>query len=134
MKKLFGLLALAIVAIAFAACGSSNTPEAVAQKYLKAQQKSDWDTYFKLRASDTELSKEDKQMLIAKGDAELKELGGIESFEIKETEMAEDGQSAKVKYDIEYGNGKVKENEVLKLVLVDGKKWKVKPKTKSFKF
>jgi hypothetical protein len=48
--------------------------------------------------------------------------------------MAEDGQSAKVKYDIEYGNGKVKENEVLKLVLVDGKKWKVKPKTKSFKF
>ena len=125
MKKLFGLLALAIVAIAFAACGgNSNTPEGVAEKYMKCYQKGDW----KGMVEQMNVSEEEKgqilQVFEAKGDAALKESGGIKSYKIEESEVAEDGQSAKVKFSVVYGNGK-EDTEKVRLVLVDGK-WKVK--------
>lgn len=125
MKKLFRLMAMAIVAIAFAACGSSNTPEAVAKKYVKAYQDSDWKTM----AAVTDLSEEDQaqfaQLCEAKGDAMKQETGGIKDFAIKDVQIAEDGQSAKVIYDLEYGNGRKDENGKINMIQVDGK-WKVK--------
>jgi hypothetical protein len=125
MKKLFRLMAIAIVAVAFAACGSSNTPETVAKKYMKSYQNSDWKTM----ASVMDLNEQDQaefvQLCEAKGDAMAKETGGVKSYEIKEVKIADDGNSAKVIYDLEYGNGRKDENGKINLVLIDGK-WKVK--------
>ena len=126
MKKLFGLMAIAIVAFAFSACGSKNdTPEAAVDGYLKCMQKMDFDglkdvVYF-------ESEQEQEQMIQAfkekAKDEEFRKYMQIDSYEIGEVDMAEDGQSAKVKYEV-VQNGK-KDSGKQKVILKDGK-WYVK--------
>ncbi len=54
MKKLFSLVIAAIVVIAFASCGDkSNTPEAVATKYLNHINKKEFDEAKKIATEET---------------------------------------------------------------------------------
>lgn len=122
MKKLFGLMAIAIVAFAFSACGSKNdSPESVVKAYLGIMQKMDFDAlkdvvYFESEEDQTKLI----QMWKEKAqDEEMREYMKIDSFEVGEVEMAEDGQSAKVHYVI--NKGEEKENGKQKVILKDGK-------------
>ena len=124
MKKMFRLMAMAIVVLAFAACGSNNTPEGAVEKMLKSYQKGDYAAVIDQMHFSKELSKDDKaqlvQMFEEKDAPEVEKKGGIASYEITEAEVAEDGQSARVKYTLHYGNGSEK-NDKQKVLLVDGK-------------
>lgn len=124
MKKMFRLMAMAIVVLAFAACGSNNSPEGAVEKMLKSYQKSDYAAVVDQMHFSKEMSKEDKDQLVqlfaAKDRPEVEKKGGIASFELGEVEVAEDGQSARVKYVINYGDGSQKEDDQ-KVILVDGK-------------
>jgi hypothetical protein len=64
-----------------------------------------------------------KQMFLAmfdeKGSKMIDEKQGIVSYTLVSEEIAEDGKSAKVKYDITYGDGTT-QTQIFELVLVDG--------------
>ena len=121
---MFRLMAMAIVVLAFAACGSNNTPEGAVEKMLKSYQKGDYAAVIDQMHFSKELSKDDKaqlvQMFEEKDAPEVEKKGGIASYDIAEAEVAEDGQSARVKYTLHYGNGSEK-NDKQKVLLVDGK-------------
>ncbi|MBQ7530918.1 MAG: DUF4878 domain-containing protein [Paludibacteraceae bacterium] len=126
MKKFFRMMSVALVALVFAACGSSNTPEAVTKKYLQTMQKGDYaamldQMYFKNGLTD-EQKAELVGMVEEKAKAEVEKKGGIASFEIGAAEIAEDGQTAKVPYTLKYGDESTKEDNE-DLILVDGKWW-----------
>lgn len=118
------LMAVAIVAMAMVACGSSNTPENATKAMLKSFQNGDYKALIEQVHFSKEVSQEDKDQLAALVQAkvapEIKKKDGIKNFEVGEAELAEDGQSAKVSYKIIYGNGS-EEAKTQKLVLVDGK-------------
>jgi hypothetical protein len=124
MKKMFRLMALAIVVMAFAACGNSNSPEGTVEKFLKSYQKGDYAAVVEQMHFTKEMSEQDKAQLVelfaAKDAPEVEKRGGIASYELGEVEMAEDGQSANVKYILHYGDGSQKE-DAQKVILVDGK-------------
>ena len=124
MKKMIRLMAVAIVAMAMVACGSSNTPENATKAMLKSFQNGDYKALIEQVHFSKEVSQEDKDQLAALVQAkvapEIKKKDGIKNFEVGEAELAEDGQSAKVSYKIIYGNGS-EEAKTQKLVLVDGK-------------
>lgn len=124
MKKMIRLMAVAIVAMAMVACGSSNTPENATKAMLKSFQNGDYQALIEQVHFSKEVSQEDKDQLVALVQAkvapEIKKKDGIKNFEVGEAELAEDGQSAKVSYKIIYGNGS-EEAKTQKLVLVDGK-------------
>lgn len=124
MQKIFRLLSIALVAFVFAACGSSNTPEGVTAKYLENMKNGKYEAALKQMHFKTDLTQEQKDQLVAMMEEKVTEQnnkkGGIASFEIKEAQVAEDGQSAKVLYTINYGDGSTKDDNE-KLVLVDGK-------------
>ncbi len=127
MKKIFRLMAIAIVAFAFAACGGNATPEKAAEKFLKTYQKGDYVGMVDQMHFSQEPTKEQKEqfagMIEQKVASEIAKKDGIASFEVKEAEIAEDGQKAKVEYILHFGNG-TESDDTLKLVLVDGK-WMV---------
>ena len=124
MKKLFRLMAVAIVAMAMVACGGNNTPEAATKAMLKSFQKGDYKAMVEQIHFSKEVSQEEKDQLVSmvqgKMAPEVEKKGGIKSFEVGEAEIAEDGQSAKVPYKLIYGDGS-EESKTQKLVLVDGK-------------
>ena len=120
-------MAIAIVALTFAACGGSknSSPEKVANAYMKCYKNLDFDgfrgvVYFE---DEEEL---DKTIAICKEKAKdetFKKMMQIESYEQTEVEMAEDGQSAKVYFKTQK-EGK-ESSEKVRCILVDGK-WYVK--------
>lgn len=125
MKKMFRLMAIAIVSLAFFACGSkSATPEGATGAFLKSYQKGDYAALVDQMHFSQELTKDQKdqfvQMLQEKSAPEIEKKGGIASYEIGEVEMAENGESAKVNYTLTYGDGTSKPDKI-NLVLVDGK-------------
>jgi hypothetical protein len=124
MKKMFRLMVMAIVVLAFAACGNSNKPEGAVEKMLKSYQKGDYAAVVDQVHFSKEMSEEDKaqlvQLLAAKDAPQVQKKGGIASYEIGETVIAEDGQSAVVKYTIHYGDGSQKEDDQ-RVILVDDK-------------
>ena len=124
MKKMIRLMAVAIVAMAMAACGSSNTPENATKAMLKSYQNGDYKALIEQVYFSKDVDQEDKDQLVALVQAkvapEIKKKGGIKDFEVGEAEVAEDGQSAKVPYKLIYGDGS-EEEKTQKLVLVDDK-------------
>ncbi len=123
-KNIIRLLSVAFVAFLFAACSSSSTPEAACKQYLQNVQKGNWAAVVDQLYFSEPQSAEDKEgmvsMLKEKIAPELEKEGGLASFEIGEVEMAEDGQKAKVKYTLHFGDGSEKE-ESQGFILVDGK-------------
>ena len=124
MKKLFRLMAMAIVVMAFAACGKTASPENAADSVLKSYQKGDYVgmiNQYHFRDGITQDQKEQFASLLEEKLApELEKKGGIASYSIDETIMAEDEQSAVVRYTINFGNG-TSSQDTMKIVLIDGK-------------
>ena len=125
MKKVISLLSIALMAIAFVACSSSkNTPEGVVDAYLKAMQQNDTRKALEMFHFSKELTSEEfdeyVQMIDDKVKKQNEKKGGIASWEITETELAEDGESAVVKYTVKYGDGS-EQKDKQKAVKIDGK-------------
>lgn len=125
MKKVFYLLSIALMAMAFVACSSSkNTPEGVVDAYLKAMQKNDsrkaLEMYHFSKPLTDEQFEEYVQMVDDKVKKENDKKGGIVSWEIEAPELAEDAQSAVVRYTVKYGNGS-EDSDKQKVVKIDGK-------------
>ena len=109
MKKVINLLSIALMAIAFVACSSSNTPEGVVDAYLKAMQQNDSRKALEMFHFQKELTAEEfdqyVQMVDEKVSKENEKKGGIASWEIEAPEIAEDAESAVVRYTVKYGDG-----------------------------
>ena len=125
MKKVFYLLSIALMAMAFVACSSSkNTPEGVVDAYLKAMQKNDTRKALEMFHFSKELTPEEfdeyVQMVDDKVKKQNEKKGGIESWEIQAPELAEDAQSAVVRYTVKSGDGS-EDSDKQKVVKIDGK-------------
>ena len=125
MKKVISLLSIALIAIALVACSSKkNTPEGVVDAYLKAMQQNDTRKALEMFHFSKELTSEEfdeyVQMVDDKVKKQNEKKGGIESWEIEPAEMAEDGESAIVRYTVKYGDGS-EDKDKQKVVKIDGK-------------
>lgn len=125
MKKVFYLLSIALIAMAFVACSSSkNTPEGVVDAYLKAMQKNDSRKALEMFHFSKELTPEQfdeyVQMVDDKVKKQNEKKGGIVSWEIEAPELAEDAESAVVRYTVKYGDGS-EDKDKQKVVKIDGK-------------
>lgn len=125
MKKLLFFAVLAVCGLMFVSCGK-ETPGKVQEKALKCIQQKDWDGYLALvkfkDQEDPEKAEKVKngfrQILESKMTDQLEKKEGIKDIKILEETI--DGEQAKVKYSVEYGNGEVVEKDQ-DMVLVDGK-------------
>ncbi len=123
MKKVllgFAVIMLAVVAIS---CSKSGSPKDVVTTYLQAMKSKNYEKAadcFYLEGTKDEIKADRAQLLalIEKGGQSLEEKGGIKSFKINSVE--EEGDTAVVKGEITYGNGDVKEDEIM-TKKVDGK-------------
>ncbi len=132
MKKLFLLASCLFVLVLAASCGGSgaSTPSDEALKCVALIQDGNYEALVEEIQFDQdtpEKVEQAKQMLIAmgkdKGAKQIEAKGGITDYKVVEETIAEDGQTAKVKVDVTYGNGSV-ETEKYNMVNVDGT-WKM---------
>ncbi len=121
MKRLSFILGLMAIVFIMASC-SSNTPKGVAEKSMKCLIDKDYKGYVDLvytkddpKESPDEI-KQQKEMLASllkdKAEKEYKKNKGIASYEIVNEETSENGEKAKVKMKVTYGNGEVKDEEI----------------------
>lgn len=124
MKKLFSIFTILCAVVFMASCSSSSSsPSSVVKKQLEIFKSGDFEkladiVYFK--GGQTEESAQMFTAVGAKMGPEIEKKGGVDSFEITSEEISEDGESAKVKYSVTYGNGSVEE-DTAKTILQDGK-------------
>lgn len=118
MKKIVVMM-LAAAALLFAACAAKG-PEAVAKKAISAIQKGDFEAY----AATYDLSKEDQKMLAAMMEEKIGKKfegnGGIDKYEIVESDIDEDKATVKIHFVFKDGSS---EDESMSFKLVDGD-WK----------
>lgn len=126
MKKILSFLSLVLVALAFVSC-NSNSPEAVVQEYVADLQTGKYEEAIDLFYFKKNLTDADKQQYVSmmkdKWGKEIEKKGGITGVEITNVSVAEDGNSANVKYILKYGDGTSKDQDS-KLLKVDDK-WKM---------
>ncbi len=126
MKKILSFLSLVLVALTFVSC-NSNSPEAVVQEYVADLQTGKYEEAIDLFYFKKNLTDADKQQYVSmmkdKWGKEIEKKGGITGVEITNVSVAEDGNSANVKYILKYGDGTSKDQDS-KLLKVDDK-WKI---------
>ncbi len=126
MKKILSIMTLALVALTFVSC-NSNSPEAVVQEYVADLQTGKYEEAIDLFYFKKNLTDADKQQYVSmmkdKWGKEIEKKGGITGVEITNVSVAEDGNSANVKYILKYGDGTSKDQDS-KLLKVDDK-WKM---------
>jgi predicted secreted protein len=138
MKKTSILLLAAIVSLFFAACGGSpSTPEAVAEKYLKASLNGDYGTMKKLASEDhkKDVEKSEKEWKDMEKDvpAEKKEL--MESMKkmtpkAEAAEIGEDGNTASVKVSLVNSKGEADNFSFRYKLIKENDAWKVNDQSK----
>ena len=108
MKKILSFLSLVLVALTFVSC-NSNSPEAVVQEYVADLQTGKYEEAIDLFYFKKNLTDADKQQYVSmmkdKWGKEIEKKGGITGVEITNVSVAEDGNSANVKYILKYGDG-----------------------------
>lgn len=123
MKKIISMLCTLAVVLAFSSC-SNNSPEGVVKNYYSYVQKGKYEKVIDLIHFKKEISSEEKQQYTAllgdKLSKELEKKDGISSYEVIDTEISEDGETATVHGIVTYGNGNTQDDKT-KLVKVDGK-------------
>lgn len=126
MKKILSIMTLVLVALTFVSC-NSNSPEAVVQEYVADLQTGKYEEAIDLFYFKKNLTDADKQQYVSmmkdKWGKEIEKKGGITGVEITNVSVAEDGNSANVKYILKYGDGTSKDQDS-KLLKVDDK-WKM---------
>jgi hypothetical protein len=128
MKKLLFAIVCLIASFTFASCGGS-TPADEAAKCIELLKNKDYEGFVEtiaLKGETTEEIDQQKQfylgMLQSKAAKTFDKKGGIDSYTLVSEEIAEDGNSAKVEYEITYGDGS-KDSTKFNMVKVDGD-WK----------
>jgi len=124
MKKIILGFSVIVIALLMVACSGSNSPKAVATKYVTALQKGDKEAAadcFCYTGTDEEKAEQRSTMLslIDKGLESIQEKGGIKSFSADKVE--ENGDKAVVFGTVTYGNGETDVNDEIPTVKVDGK-------------
>ncbi len=129
MKKLFLTLACVFALLATTACGGgASTPKDAAAECIELLKDKDYEGFVEtIKMNDNVSAEEAKQakemyvsMLKEKGAAQFEAKQGIASYTLVSEEIAEDGMTAKVKYDITYGDGST-DSQTFNMVNVDGK-------------
>lgn len=128
MKKFFFSLVCAVALLATTACGGPATPAETAADYIEMMKNKDYEGFVEtIKMNDDVTPEEAKQakemyvsMLKEKGDAQFEAKQGIASYTLVSEEVAEDGTTAKVVYEITYGDGST-DKQTFNLVNVDGK-------------
>ena len=128
MKKLVYFSLMAAIAVLFmVSCSSTDTPSGAMKSYLSAVKSGDYEKFVeginfsKVKPEKLAETREGfTAMMKEKAAEELDKKGGLKDFEILSEEIAEDGNSAVVKYKQIYGTGEEEEG-AQKLVKVDGK-------------
>lgn len=129
MKRIFTILSVLVALIGVVSCSSSSlsSPTDVVEEYIKSLKNDDYGSaidLFYFSAVDSKTIEENKEKMVAIFDRfvkpEFDKNGGIDSYEIKEETIDEDGLTATVAFDYVYGNGEV-EPVTSKLKKIDGK-------------
>ena len=129
MKKLFLSLVCMFALLATTSCGEkASTPADAATECLELVKAQNYEAFVEtIKMSDKVTAEEieqTKQMYVAlfkeKAEKEITKKGGIASYTLVKEEIAEDGQTAKVEFDVTYGNGTTKKQK-FDMILVDGK-------------
>ena len=133
MKKLSMILGVILMALIMVSC-NSNTPTKVAEKSVACLQKGDYEGYVDLiyakkeEMKDKEKFENEKKMLVAmlkdKASKKFEKNDGIKSYEALSEEISEDGNTAKVKMKIVWGNDQ-EDTDDIKLRKDDDGNWKI---------
>lgn len=122
--KVLTVLTIIISAITFTACSGGSSPSDVVKKYHNLVKAKDYKAATALfvkkggeKMSEDEEKKVEGILEMAAKDLEKKD--GLKSITIDEETISEDGTTAKVKFTMEYGNGKIKKDDG-KLMKIDG--------------
>ena len=123
MKKVLLGFAVIMLAVFAVSCSKTSSPKDVVTTYLQAMKSKNYEKaadcfYFEGSNDEVRAAKAQLVALIEKGGKSLETKGGISSFKINSVE--EDGDHAVVNGEITYGNGEVKEDEIM-TKKVDGK-------------
>lgn len=130
MKKLFFALVCMFAVMAVTSCGgSSATPAGAAADCIELIKAQDYEGFVEtIHFGDAtpEEIEQAKAMYVSlfkdKGSKQIEKKGGIASYTLISEEIAEDGQTAKVKYELTYGDGST-ETQKFDMTFVDGE-WK----------
>jgi len=133
MRKIVNIAAACLCMLVLMACGSDlSTPEATVTKAIKCLMEKDYQGYVELIQfkNQGELTKEQleakKTQVIAvlqdKGTRQIDAKGGIKSFTLEEP--AYDGDKAKVKAVVTYGNDETKDQN-FDVVKTENGEWKL---------
>ncbi len=136
MKKMLMAAMLVAMGWVMTSCGGSaaSTPEDVVKESFTCLENKDYAGYLDLidfkekdGKSPEEIRKQMLPLMEAKAEEGIEKKGGIKSWEILETTIAEDGKTAKVKTKIVYGNDK-DDKSTVKLVKKDDGTWMIDSK------
>lgn len=132
-KTILGIFAIVVMVLATWSCGggASSTPSGVAEEAIKCLQEKDYEGYSKLiylKEKEGQTIEDQQKAIVAliadKMNKTLDKKEGIKSYEIISEEIAEDGNSAKVKTKITYGNGDT-DDQKMKFIKTDDGKWMI---------
>lgn len=111
-KTMFGMIAMLAIMFAFMGCGSANTPTSVAEASLKCIQNGDTKGYVDLiymtdneRGTVAEQKEQLEALLSGKMTKTIEMKQGLKSWEFISEEISEDGNKAKVKAKVFWGDG-----------------------------
>ena len=128
-KMMFALIAVVAMVTMWSCGGVHSSPTSVVEAAFKCNQDKDYEgyvdlIYIKERYDKTvEKQKQDiLALLTEKGDKTIDKKNGVQSWEILSEEMAENGNTAKVKAKIIYGDGS-SEDQTFKTFKTEDGKW-----------
>ncbi len=132
MKKIFIAMVCMVALLATTSCGggSASTPAGAAAEGIELIKAKDYEGFvetIKMPENATaEEIEQTKQLYVSlfkdKGAKQMEKKGGIQSYTLVSEEIAEDGQTAVVKYEVTYGDGST-DKQKFDMVL-DGSEWK----------
>lgn len=129
MKKIFIAMFCMIAFLATTSCGGGNasTPSRAAEECIELLKARDYEGFVEtIKVSGDATPEEVEQvrtmyvsLLKDKGEKQMEKKNGIASYKLISEEIAEDGQSAKLKYEITYGDGST-DTQKFDMINVDG--------------
>lgn len=130
MKKMLYVFVAVVAMVTMWSCsGANSNPTSVAEAAIKCVKNKDYESYVDLiyikerKGTSVEKQKQELHALLAeKGDKTIDKKQGIQSWEILGEEIAEDGNTAKVKVKIIYGDG-TSDNQTIKTCKTEDGSW-----------
>lgn len=108
-KSAFVFVAIIAIAISLASCGKPTAADITAD-CIEMIKDGDWKGYVNTFDMPDEEKAQLQQMFEKKGKETIENMDGIDSYDIIEETISEDGNEAVVKAMITYGNGKEEES------------------------